>query len=251
MPITSTSNTGVSGASGVTLVLNSANAKLGTGVAATYVSQESCPKTCPFLEESCYAEYGPTGIHTRRLNKSTMSAEQLASAEAIAINRASFGRGNPGRLMGTNKPLRLHVVGDSRTVRAVRIVADSVRLWLDCIGSVWTYTHAWRKVARKHWGTVSVLASCEDAHAVNAAMRRGYAAALVVSEHSSDQAYLTTGGYKLIPCPNQTRGVTCTQCKLCWKDQWLLSTRSVIAFAAHGSRKNTVKQTLISIQNGK
>lgn len=38
---------------GTILVLNSKNAKLGPGVAATYVSQESCPKTCPLLDDGC------------------------------------------------------------------------------------------------------------------------------------------------------------------------------------------------------
>ena len=41
----------------------SGNRKLGP-VSATYVSQRSCPRDCPFLGRGCYAEWGHTGVHS-------------------------------------------------------------------------------------------------------------------------------------------------------------------------------------------
>lgn len=241
---------------GVILVLDSKNKKLGNGVAATYVSQESCPKTCPFLEEGCYAELGNTGIHTRRLNKSTATPENFAIAEAMAIRDAvdkiyGDGQARRGKKIHWHwyKPLRGHVVGDTTKVSNVRIVATAYELWQRWFGEVWTYTHAWRRVARKHWRGVSVLASCETFLDVHKAHDRGYAAAIVVDRHAGDKAYRTKTGLRIVPCPNQTRGVTCKQCQLCWKDQWLLKSRTVIAFEAHGSGKERVKEKLIQIGN--
>ncbi len=226
---------------GVTLVLNSENAKLGANVAATYVSQASCPKTCPFIDEGCYAETGNTGIHTRRLNTSQADPEQLASAEALLIAKS----GNWDR----DKALRLHVVGDSKFAYTTRIISKAVAEWWP--GNVWSYTHAWRKVARRHWRTISVLASCESWTDAVLAMSRGYAAAVVVAQHPANGKAFQIMDTKVIPCPNQTRGITCRDCQLCWKDQWLLETRTVISFEAHGSQKNRVKQALVNIQSGK
>lgn len=244
------------------MVLNSQNSKLGKGIAATYVSQTSCPRTCPFLENSCYAELGLVGIYTRRLNRSPWSQLELAQNEAAYIYRTVehfYGDGQYRRLNLKPKwhwyhPLRGHVVGDSRTVAAVKLVAKAYELWQRWFGPVWTYTHAWKRIARKHWRGVSILASCESMRDVGKALDRGYAAALVVDSHSSPKAWThrlpcpDAREITIVPCPNQTKQVTCSQCKLCWKDQWLLESRTVIAFAAHGSKKETIKSKLIQIE---
>jgi len=225
--------------SGVKLVLNSGNTKLSSdeSVAATYVSQASCSKKCPFLENGCYGESGNMGIHTRRLNVATATKLELAETEADMIAAATS-------TLIEEQPLRLHVVGDSDTVMGTDIISKAALWWP---GPVWTYTHSWRTVARRWWRKVSVLASCETLADVRKAMNRGYAAALVVDQHTSDRAYVTEDGIKLVPCPNQTKGVTCAQCKLCWKDKWLRAARTVITFAAHGSRKRAVADVVRTI----
>jgi len=87
------------------------------------------------------------------------------------------------------------------------------------------------------WGkNISVLASCESLSQAKKALNKGYAASIIVSNHISDKAYIKEN-IKIIPCPQQTREVTCERCKLCMKDQMLKSQNAVIAFAAHGARK--------------
>ena len=244
---------------GVILVLNSANKKLSRdeSVAATYVSQNSCPKTCPFLENGCYAELGNTGIHTKKLNQvSVGNPVDLAIAEADLIMSALTVNRNSIKFGGT--PMRLHVVGDSATVAGTKILAHAAEKWVTRAGPVWTYTHGWKRVKREHWGMVSVLASCERRHELDEARAKGYAGALVVDEHrytkaldlrtrSSKDKSKFVGGYKYLPCPNQTKGVTCTECKLCWKSDWLYETRTVITFAAHGVQREKVKESLLKV----
>jgi hypothetical protein len=100
---------------------------------------------------------------------------------------------------------------------------------------VWTYTQAWRTVARENWGAiVSVLASVETVRDARAAMARGYAAAVVVAAFELVGAY-RIDGVTVLPCPQQTRGVTCQDCGLCRDDQRLRSAGLVNAFQAHGS----------------
>ena len=70
----------------VTTIETSDNRKLGA-VSATYASQSSCPRSCPWFGKGCYAEHGPVGFTTRRLNRSTArSAVRIAEAEARAID---------------------------------------------------------------------------------------------------------------------------------------------------------------------
>jgi hypothetical protein len=223
-------------------VETSTNAKLGP-VSATYASQASCPSSCPWFERGCYAESGPTGFTTRRLNRSALrGALRIARAEARAIDAL-----NGDRL------LRLHVVGDARTNAAARELGVAARRYA-ALGNaphrgkkVWTYTHAWRTVARASWGNVvSVLASVETVRQARAAMAQGYAAAVVVAAFEQQSAY-QINGTTLVPCPYQTRGVTCRDCGLCRDDERLRSAGLVIAFEAHGSHGAVVRQTLLSL----
>jgi hypothetical protein len=93
---------------------------------------------------------------------------------------------------------------------------------------------------------VSVLASCERPEDAAAAMRRGYAAALVVERFDRDAAY-QCGPVKVLPCPNQTRDVQCRDCRLCWDDRRLRDAGLVIGFEAHGPGRRRALATLASV----
>jgi hypothetical protein len=220
-----------------TAVEKSMNAKTGL-VSATYVSQVSCPKDCTWLKSGCYAEAGNAAFTTNRLNKAEGTSLDAALSEAESI------RGLSGTF-----PLRLHIVGDCPNEISADIVSDACENFKN---KVWSYTHAWRSVARVYWRKVSILASCETLRDTVAAMQRGYAASIVVSKFKSDKAWIENseaGPIKVIPCPNQTKGVTCTKCQLCWKDTFLLKNKSVIAFETHGSRKNKMNEKLIILNS--
>ena len=219
--------------SGVYATEVSASRKLGD-VSVTHVAQASCPDSCPFLHSGCYAENGFLGgFITKRLNRGMdrdIDRQEIAKIEAAAIDRLSGER-----------DLRLHVVGDSTTVTGTAALARAALRYARRHGrAVWTYTHAWRWLPRKAWGSISVLASCETPADIVAARRRGYATALVVPEHESDRVH-RIGRTKVLPCPQQTRGVTCAQCRLCTRDDFLRDSGLTITFAAHGSRPSRNK----------
>lgn len=230
-------------------VPHSDNRKTGP-VSVTYVSQASCPVTCPFLGCGCYAENGPTAIILARCDAGGvgLTPEQLAAQEAIAIDRLPRG-----------SDLRLHVVGDCRTNKSAAIVAAAaMRLMKQSAGfrvnddfcRAWTYTHAFYSVNRSSWASVSVLASCETWEEVDIAYARGYAAAIVVEEfENGDKAWHVTDGdggnmYTAVPCLFQTKEIQCRDCRLCLDDEKLRAERRVIAFKAQGSRRETVVRTL-------
>ena len=112
---------------------------------------------------------------------------------------------------------------------------------------VWTYTHAWKKVGRKAWGSISVLASCDSLEQVHEAKRKGYATALVLDHFEETKAHYRAG-VKIVPCPQETGRVPlCTDCRLCFKDDLLRQADITIAFAAHsgGAKRMREKLTLI------
>jgi hypothetical protein len=208
-----------------TAVEVSGNKKIGR-VSATYASQGSCPNDCALRGAGCYAESGRMGIITGQLNLAE-DTRPIADVEAEAIDKLT------GRM-----PLRLHVVGDCATDDAARTVRAAVdRYTKRGGGKAWTYTHAWREVERVSWGSVSVRASVERVEDIKVARERGYPAAIVVDRHESDKRY-TIGGEDVVPCPEQTRGKTCEECRLCWGGN------VTVAFAIHGARKNAAREAI-------
>lgn len=207
-------------------VRKSKNRKTGE-VAATYAPQGTCPASCIFKGAGCYAEKGRMGIHTRRLNKASteLTPATLAQSEADAIDALK---------PFADLPLRLHVVGDCPTDESAQIVSAAAdRYTAKGGGKAWTYTHAWETVDAASWGGVSVLASVHGHLDAVAALSRGYAPAIVVDTHDSAKRWTDSQGTRWIPCPEQTRGVQCVRCRLCFDATYLRDTRTGIAFAKH------------------
>lgn len=197
-------------------------------ISVTNATQNSCPRTCPLRHSGCYAEGGHQAIHTNRLNRA--ADEQLATPRQIAEAEAHAIRGLTGR-----NPLRLHVVGDCATDETADIVSEAAADY-QAIDSqpVWTYTHAWRNVARSSWRDVSVLASCETDADVADATDRGYGVALV-RQHAELPARVA--GLHTIPCPQQTGAKPdCARCLMCAKDSRLYG-KAVIVFDPHGATR--------------
>lgn len=214
----------------VLVVPESGNTKIGE-LAATYVSQVTCPNTCPFRNNGCYAELGNCGNVTRRLNRSLETdLVEIATLEAREIDAL------PG-----DRDLRVHVVGDCPTEESAVIVGAAMVRYEHRTGRrAFTYTHAWRTVPSSAWQGANVLASCESIADVQDARALGYATSMVVPEHASPKAY-SHENVRVVPCPNQTLGRTCEQCRLCMRTEILKEAGLTIAFDAHGARSSIVK----------
>ncbi len=231
-------------------VADSGNTKImgSKKVDATYAAiKHTCPSSCPLKDEGCYAQTSFTGIVNRRNERRAKGSSpvDVARAEAKAIDDSYNGGPVP-----QGRALRLHVAGDSRTLLGTRILNKSIGRWKQRGGGdCWSYTHAWRHVPREEWSNVSILASIQSTSEVEEARAQGYAPSIVVPEHPTDKAYKLPGSdTTFIPCPNQTRGIGCTDCNLCMKADWLYETNRGIAFSVHGVYKGILKRRLTVIQ---
>lgn len=203
---------------------------------STFVSIEAtCSSACPFKGAGCYVQDGFTGVAVRQLDAIAKGRSGFdVGLDELAVIDAAFPVGVPQDGARGGRDLRLHDSGDVATLGAAILLGEAARRWrARGGGSVWTYTHTWREIDRSSWGpAVSVLASVERPDEIRQARLRGYAPAIVVERHESPKAF-DLGGTKIIPCPNETVGRTCVECRLCL-DRDLYAMNAGIAFAAHG-----------------
>lgn len=229
---------------------------------STYVSIEAtCPDHCAFRNDGCYAQAGFTGGALRRMDREARAAklcgDDVIANESELIDRAfltNMRRGVPQDGARGGRDLRLHVGGDVASEDGARMLASSAIRWrLRGGGTVWTYTHRWTDVSREAWGPdISVLASVESVEDAHYARELGYAPAIVVDHHAGERAYeLREGKHSLtvVPCPQQTRGVTCVECRLCL-DRPLFEMGLGIAFAVHGTQVRSAKRRLPVLTSG-
>jgi hypothetical protein len=228
---------------------------VGPKVASTYVSlKATCPSACPFRDNGCYVTSGFYAPMAKTLDEAAAGLtgnqvieQEAHTVEAFARQRRGGRPGVPqdgGKHGVSGRDLRLHVGGDAPNREAAARLAKSAVIWrIYGGGRVWTYTHNWREIKRPTWGEISVLASVETPTEITAAMKQGYAAAIVADGFKSKKAY-QSNGRTITPCPAETVGTSCIKCRLCLNADALRERNAVIAFAAHGFHKGKVKGAL-------
>lgn len=226
----------------VIAVQRSGDTKLSTDrtVSATWVSQGSCHDSCVFKGKGCYAETGRARMHTMRLNSiddNQYTPEELAELEAQAI-----------LALKPRYDLRPHIVGDCKTVKSAKIVADACMIYKKKSGKrVWTYTHA-PDIPREVWQDISILRSVESESQLQFEHDRGYACAMVITNpHKDHKPVKLQNGFTGIPCPHQTgKTPSCKDCGLCMSDKHLHKNKLVILFAPDRGTSEKIKHSIES-----
>lgn len=225
----------------------------------TYASIEAtCTEDCPYKRAGCYVDAGFTRFAGALLDQAVLAKSPLevAKIESRLIDSAwpqTLKRGPTGmRAVGGvpqdgargGRDLRLHVGGDCADEPSARELAGAATRWkARGGGTVWTYTHSWRRIARAAWGPISVLASVESAAQVPEARHQGYAAAIVVERFPFGRKAFHMGSATFVPCPAETTATTCVECRLCL-DVNLYGIGKGIAFQAHGLQSDAVLAVL-------
>lgn len=215
-------------------------------VSSTYASiSATCPSSCVFRDHGCYVQAGTAADKMDKLDTAAterkLTGRRVNELEAELIDR-QFPIGVPGDGYDGGRDLRLHVGGDTADEAGAVALAGAVDRWRARLGGkVWTYTHNWRAIPLDAFGSITVLASVETLEGAAEAIDLGYTPAITLAEFASDRAYKLAGELKVVPCPAQTRGLKCVDCRLCMRQ---LPRGTAIGFAVHGQMKRRAQRRL-------
>ncbi len=205
------------------LVVTARSANVKTGpMPVTYRTEATCPSSCPFLGEGCYAE--ARAFMIARQHGGTTTVDEVVHKLGDRRADARF--------------IRDRVSGDVLTpdgrvdmpyIRALAEIGRRTGL------RVFGYTHAWTSFTRRQVAETArrgyvMNASCETRGDVERAVLLGMPA-VITNDHVEDGEVIA--GLRVVTCPAQTHeGITCSSCGLCARPQ----RRSVVRFLTHGPR---------------
>ena len=211
----------------VHLTARSSNVKTGPIPVSTSGAQ-TCPNSCPFKKNGCYADGGPLAMHWRKVTEGERGTEWATFCDTIKALPA-------GQVWRHNQAGDLPGDGDN---------IDAAALWQlvqangDSRG--FTYTHydmtdadnaAAVELANLYGFTVNL--SGNDLQHADELAALDIAPVVVVLDASVTENTETPAGRKVVVCPaTQRDDVTCASCKMCQRQRDV-----IIGFPAHGSAK--------------
>jgi hypothetical protein len=219
----------------VSLTKISHNAKTGP-IPVSTVSEKTCPPSCPFKKNGCYADNGPLAIHWRKVTEGSRGVEWPEFCDQIkSLPRGQLWRhSQSGDLPGAGE----HV----NSLELAQLVAANKGR------KGFTYTHKYNdsnnhssiKHANDNGFTINLSANSLEHADKLAKLNIGPIVAVVPSDISTKTVF-TPEGRKGIVCPaTYKENVNCASCGLCQ-----VSKRSVIIlFPAHGTSKKKVNQVV-------
>lgn len=216
------------------LTLKSSNAKTGKMPVSTS-PKSTCPKSCPFKGNGCYAEGGPLQIHWNKVSNNERGKdwnEFLEQVTNLPSNQV-WRHNQAGDLQGNNDKI------DKITLQEL-IKANYGK-------NGFTYTHysingknskvnkELIKEANNNGFTINL--SAESLEQADNILDLNIGPVVITLPSSAKGKLITPKGRNVILCPaTQKESITCVSCKLCAK----VNRKSIIGFPAHGFRKNNI-----------
>jgi hypothetical protein len=220
----------------IRLALNSQNTKLFSENVNQFVAGyrevgTTCPSTCPLLEKGCYAKGGNTAIHMRgRWSNHDGQVFFDTVTDKNKVKSGAFVRITVSGDIMLNDELDTEFL---QNIIHAAIVRPDVTFY--------TYTHykgtdllRWLKIMPFN---LNINISCDTTDDIVWAKQHNLPYVIV-----KDLGQNRVG--EVVQCPNQTKGLTCDACKLCFKKDRKLQ----IAFKPHGMAAKSVKARTDSIE---
>lgn len=199
----------------------SGNTKTGP-LPVTYRTEATCPTTCAFYKNGCYAEGKPFLV--ARKNARTVTVDEAVDKLGGRRADARFLRDRvSGDVLAADGKV------DMPYIRALAEIGERTGL------RVFGYTHLWSKFTKRQVKETArrgyvMNASCETRGDVERAVMLGMPA--VITSDSVEEGEVIAG-LRVVTCPAQTHeGVTCASCGLCARPQ----RHAVVRFLTHGPR---------------
>ena len=222
-------------------VKKSGNKKTGF-MPVTYNSRLSCPDSCIFKNNGCYAE----NYHTRLNWDKVTSGERGGTFKELLNNIKAL---KPGTIW------RACIAGDIPSNNKGVISRTYIKGITEANQGLkgYTYTHnrldigeniSLLKTANKQGFTVNI--STETEAAADNAVLNNLPAVIVVKSTEKRRSWLTKNKNKILVCPAQdeTKNVNCIDCGLCQNRPKNL----IIAFLAHGNMSKLIDKILDNLK---
>ena len=214
------------------------NAKTGP-IPTTIISEETCPRSCPFMGKGCYAEVGNTFIHWKgpRAQKYFMAWDDFCNVVARLPRKQLWRYGVAGDLPGSDSLIDENELADL-------VEANRGRLGFG-------YSHksllSERNIALTQYACDNGLvinASCETPAQAELAVNAGLPVAIVLGFDAPKKQ--TIAGLPVLRCPaNAEKGITCATCQWCAKP----NRKFIVGFDVHGVQKNKANNAVTECNN--
>lgn len=218
----------------------SANGKIGA-IPASTSSDNTCPDSCPFNGDGCYAGTGPVSWHWKKVSKG-LRGETLSEflGHIQALGAGQLWRHNvAGDLYGDNETI------DGDALNAL-VQANTGKRGF-------TYTHKttlsenFPLIKRANDNGFTINLSANNLEHADSLAGLNVAPVTVVLPIDAPKKQLTPAGRVVVTCPATYRDDTnCNTCQLC-----AVSTReTIVGFPAHGVKKasaDTIARRVINI----
>lgn len=214
----------------------SSNIKTGR-IPTTMTEKASCPTTCPYRGNGCYAENFPLSLHWNKVTGNGIDINELAS---------NLGTVPKGQLWRHNVAGDLPLTHDG----VIDTVALAPMLKINVKNNLkgFTYTHHSKtldnvfKIKAMASLGFTVNLSYDSIDQLNACSLEGVAKVVVVPSEVKEKQWTSEAGHNIVVCPATYKDDTvCENCGLCAESK----RQCVVAFPVHGTKKK--KANLIAI----
>lgn len=236
----------------VALSLSSKNRKLGD-IPATRTARGSCPDSCSFKNAGCFGEFGLLRMHWERVSERGLSWREFCRS-VTRFPKGQVWRHNevgdlPGRgdaidpvalseLVIANKGRRGFTFTHKSVLESKPLPERTRYIPSAQERALWLVSNR-RAIARVVRAGFTINLSADSIAQADELAALGIAPVSVVLPHDApSHATKTPAGHQVVVCPNETHGLTCSECQLCATP----TRKSIIGFRAHGQSKAIVSE---------
>ena len=206
------------------LTLKSRNKKTGP-IPVSTTSAASCPPSCPFMANGCYADGGPLAIVWKQVDD--IGTDLAGFCDSVA----SFGAGQlwrhnqAGDLPGTGETI------DTKALAAIVTANTGKR------GFTYTHKNPFKKrnanaIAKANRNGFTINLSANNLDHADKLAELGIAPVVTVLP-SNGTSTTTPKGRRVVQCPATSRDdVSCKTCQLCQRQRDV-----IVGFPAHGAAR--------------
>lgn len=212
------------------------NAKTGP-IPVTTTSSDTCPSSCAFKGNGCYAEHGPLRLHWEQVNAGTRGG----TLEALCKSIAALPKGQLWRMAQAGD-----WPGDGRRLDApsmhALIRANEGRRGFGYTHYDSTLAINGRLIARANASGLTINLSANSLQHADKLVRQGIAPVVVVVASNVTKALRTPEGNFVAICPAAVRDdINCATCGVCA----IAHRKAIIGFPAHGSGARKAEQVIL------